>query len=167
MIQIIEKKFRLFYIYSRKCSLCSMWCVVTLFVLIALLQNTDLSKIISEQGCLEAIEEWTEQNMISLASCTFVILLFQVSCFLSSLSVARIFLPTYSDLFFLYVDNWIVSSLVLKIELLVKILILQEKEKKLFICIISNTRPFHGKTWFLQLKMQLSSFHFHAIFLVY
>lgn len=54
-----------------------MCCYFVFFV--ALLQNADLSKIINEQGCLEAIEEWTEQNMISLASCTFVILLFQVS----------------------------------------------------------------------------------------
>lgn len=62
--------------------------VFVICVLVALLQNADLSKIINEQGCLEAIEEWTEQNMISLASCTFVILFCQVS--VSSLNVAGI-----------------------------------------------------------------------------
>lgn len=45
----------------------------------ALLQTFDVAKIINEQGCLEAIEEWTEQNMISLASCAFVVLFCQVS----------------------------------------------------------------------------------------
>ncbi|CAH1099683.1 unnamed protein product [Psylliodes chrysocephalus] len=34
----------------------------------------DVSKIINEQGCLEAIEDWTEKNMISIASCIFVVL---------------------------------------------------------------------------------------------
>ncbi|CAG9857734.1 unnamed protein product [Phyllotreta striolata] len=36
--------------------------------------NFDVSKIINEQGCLEAIEDWTEKNMISIASCIFVVL---------------------------------------------------------------------------------------------
>lgn len=46
-------------------------------------QNYDVSKIINERGCLEAIEDWIEKNMISIASCTFIILFFEVSfsCF--------------------------------------------------------------------------------------
>lgn len=39
----------------------------------------DVSKVINEQGCLQAIEEWIEKNMIPLASCAIFILFFQVS----------------------------------------------------------------------------------------
>ncbi|XP_030755575.1 tetraspanin-5 isoform X1 [Sitophilus oryzae] len=47
----------------------------------------DVSKIINEQGCLEAVEEWTEKNMISIASCTFVVLFLQILgiCFAQNL----------------------------------------------------------------------------------
>lgn len=47
----------------------------------------DVSKIINEQGCLEAVEEWTEKNMISLASCSFIVLFFQILgiCFAQNL----------------------------------------------------------------------------------
>ncbi|XP_019764774.1 tetraspanin-5-like isoform X1 [Dendroctonus ponderosae] len=47
----------------------------------------DVSKIIYEQGCLEAVEEWTEKNMISLASYGFLLLFFQILgiCFAQNL----------------------------------------------------------------------------------
>ncbi|XP_076260649.1 tetraspanin 26A isoform X2 [Rhynchophorus ferrugineus] len=47
----------------------------------------DVSKIINEQGCLEAVEEWTEKNFISIVSCSFVILFLQILgiCFAQNL----------------------------------------------------------------------------------
>lgn len=47
----------------------------------------DLSKTINERGCLEAIEDWTEQNLISLASLVFLILFMQILgiCFAQNL----------------------------------------------------------------------------------
>lgn len=58
-----------------------------LFVLLIVLlfvsfQNFDVAKIINEKGCLEATEEWVERNMISLATCSFVVLFLQVSVFI-------------------------------------------------------------------------------------
>jgi tetraspanin-5 len=49
--------------------------------------NFDVSKIINEKGCLEATEEWIERNMISLATCSFVILFMQILgiCFAQNL----------------------------------------------------------------------------------
>lgn len=40
-----------------------------------------MSKIINERGCLEAMEEWAERNMISVTSGVIFILFFQVSIF--------------------------------------------------------------------------------------
>ncbi|KAK9737594.1 Tetraspanin family [Popillia japonica] len=47
----------------------------------------DVSKVINEQGCLQAIEEWIEKNMIPLASCAIFILFFQILgiCFAQNL----------------------------------------------------------------------------------
>lgn len=42
-------------------------------------QNFDVAKVVNEKGCLEATEEWIERNMILLATCTFIVLFFQVS----------------------------------------------------------------------------------------
>ncbi|XP_019873956.2 tetraspanin-5 isoform X1 [Aethina tumida] len=49
--------------------------------------NFDVSKIINEQGCLEAAEDWIEKNMLSIASYTFILLFFQILgiCFAQNL----------------------------------------------------------------------------------
>lgn len=52
------------------------------FLLFVSFQNFDVGKIINEKGCLEATEEWVERNMISLATCSFVVLFLQVSVLL-------------------------------------------------------------------------------------
>ncbi|XP_022903909.1 tetraspanin-5 isoform X2 [Onthophagus taurus] len=48
---------------------------------------SNVPNTINEQGCLQAIEEWTERNMISLASCVIFILFFQILgiCFAQNL----------------------------------------------------------------------------------
>ncbi|CAG9772965.1 unnamed protein product [Ceutorhynchus assimilis] len=47
----------------------------------------DVSKIINEQGCMEAVEEWTEKNMITLMSCSILLLFLQILgiCFAQNL----------------------------------------------------------------------------------
>ncbi|XP_066147328.1 tetraspanin-5 isoform X1 [Euwallacea fornicatus] len=47
----------------------------------------DVTKIINERGCLEAVEDWTEKNMITLASYCFLLFFLQILgiCFAQNL----------------------------------------------------------------------------------
>ncbi|XP_065157009.1 tetraspanin-5 isoform X1 [Atheta coriaria] len=49
--------------------------------------NDDVSKIVNEKGCLMAVEEWTERNMISLTTFAIIVLFFQILgiCFAQNL----------------------------------------------------------------------------------
>lgn len=78
MHQVLSVSYFCFLLFSPPFVFLFVW----LFLCLLSLQNFDVSKIINEQGCLEAAEDWIEKNMLSIASYTFILLFFQVSlCF--------------------------------------------------------------------------------------
>lgn len=73
------------------------------------LQKFDVSKIINEKGCLEATEEWIERNMISLATCCFVVLFLQVSVLFllfTFLLIPVLMYAIFSKLYVLFYRFW-------------------------------------------------------------